>query len=142
MDMRDEGVALGGAAFQNRAYATDLTDAEWQQVQDLIEVTQTGPGPRRSVDLRAVLNAVRYKQHTGCQWRNLPTDMPPRSTVHGYYRRWNKSGVLNQLAVMLPHEAASTSIGEHVTAVPSTRAWTMQRVEQPESALREPVPSR
>jgi transposase len=140
MDMRDDVAAPGGASFSHRTYTTDLTDTEWQQVQHLIEVTQTGPGPRRSVDLRAVLNAVRYKQYTGCQWRNLPADMPPRSTVHGYYRRWNKSGVLQQISALLPQEPVS--FGDHEAAVSSARTWTLQRVEQPEAAVREAVSSR
>ena len=68
-------------APRSRPYDSDLSDDEWHLVQPLIEVAQKGPGPRRSVDLREVLNAVLYKQRTGCQWRMLPHDLPPRSTV-------------------------------------------------------------
>jgi transposase len=107
MDKTSEGVDLERSGDVPHAYPTDLSDAEWERVRLLVEVTQTGPGPRRSVDLRAVLNAVRYKQRTGCQWRNLPADMPPRSTVHGYYRRWDKSGVLLQVEALLQQEAKS-----------------------------------
>jgi transposase len=127
--------------LRNRTYITDLTDTEWQQVQHLIEVKQTGPGPRRSVDLRAVLNAVRYKQHTGCQWRNLPADMPPRSTVHGYYRRWNRSGVLRQITALLTHETAYAGNGDHEVDISHTRLWAMQRTDQPEQVRREAVAS-
>lgn len=122
-------------------YLTDVTDAEWQQVKHLIEVKQTGPGPRRSVDLRAVLNAVRYKQHTGCQWRNLPADMPPRSTVHGYYRRWNKNGVLHQVLALLAHDDAATH-GEQAAQVNGARPWALQRAEPVEVVRREVVAPR
>lgn len=88
-------------APRSRPYDSDLTDEEWRLVQPLIEVAQRGPGPRRSVDLREVLNAVLYKQRTGCQWRMLPPDLPPRSTVSGYFQRWSKAGVLDQVYAML-----------------------------------------
>lgn len=88
-------------ASRSHAYDTDLTDDEWRLVQPLIEVVQTGPGPRRSVNLREVLNAVLYKQRTGCQWRMLPPSLPPRSTVSGYFQRWSKAGVLDQVYAVL-----------------------------------------
>ena len=70
-------------------------------VQPLVEIVQTGPGPRRSVNLREVVNALLYKQRTGCQWRMLPHDLPPRSTVSGYYQRWKQSGVWDQISSQL-----------------------------------------
>lgn len=88
---------------------TDLTDAEWERVRHLVEVDQIGPGPRRSVCLRTVLNAVLYQQTTGCQWRQLPASMPPRSTVHGYFRRWSKTGVLAQVVALLAHEHSTST---------------------------------
>jgi transposase len=86
-----------------RSYETDLTDEEWQLVQPLVVVPQHGPGPRRSVDLREVVNALLYKECTGCQWRMLPLDLPPRSTVSGYYQRWKQSGVWEQIGLRLTH---------------------------------------
>lgn len=70
-------------------------------MQPLVEIVQTGPGPRRSVNLREVVNALLYKQRTGCQWRMLPHDLPPRSTVSGYYQRWKQSGVWDQISSQL-----------------------------------------
>jgi putative transposase len=84
-----------------RAYDTDLSDAEWAVVRHLIETVQRGPGPRRSVDLREVVNAILYKCRTRCQWRMLPHDLPPRSTVSGYFQRWSKNGVWEQVAQQL-----------------------------------------
>jgi putative transposase len=43
--------------------------------------------------MRAVVDAILYLLRTGCQWRLLPTDFPPWSTVHGYFRRWRRAGV-------------------------------------------------
>jgi transposase len=70
-----------------RRSATDLTDAEWALIKPVIDTPQTGRGRRRTVDLRAVTNALLYKLRTGCQWLLLPRDFPPRSTVSYYFQR-------------------------------------------------------
>src|SRR3954463_9177002 len=62
-------------------YPSDLTDAEWDLVRPfVISRTKSGTALER---LREILNAVLYVLSTGCQWRALPKDLPPRSTVHG-----------------------------------------------------------
>ena len=47
--------------------------------------------------MRAVLDGLLYLLRTGCQWRQLPADFPPWPTVHGYFRRWRRAGVLARL---------------------------------------------
>ena len=71
-------------------YPSDLTDEEWALVAPLIPPGKPGGGKRR-VDLREVVNGVMYILSTGCQWRSLPKDLPPRSTVHDYLSLWNRS---------------------------------------------------
>ncbi len=71
-------------------YASDLTDREWA----LIEPFMPPPcriGRPRKTDLREVLNAVLYMASTGCQWRQLPKDFPPVSTVQRYFYQWRDS---------------------------------------------------
>jgi transposase len=68
-------------------YPSDLTDAEWALIAPLIRPAKRG-GRRRSVVVRELLNGLLYVLETGCQWRHLPRDLPPRSTVHGYLQRW------------------------------------------------------
>ena len=97
-----------------RAYESDLSDDEWRMVQPLVEIEQRGPGPRRSVNLREVVNALLYKQCTGCQWRMLPLDLPPRSTVSGYYQRWKQSGVWEQVC----HRLKQRELRAHAVAAP------------------------
>jgi transposase len=76
-------------------YPSDLTDAEWDLVRpSLLSATKAGSDPER---MRAILNAVLYVLSTGCQWRALPKDLPPRSTVHGWFVRWHCDGVLDRL---------------------------------------------
>ena len=77
-------------------YPSDLTDAEWALVAPLIRPAKRG-GRRRTVDVREVLNGIFYVLSTGCQWRALPKDLPPRSTVHEYLQLWDWDGTLVRL---------------------------------------------
>jgi transposase len=54
-------------------------------------------GNKRTVDIRAVVNGVMYVLSTGCQWSALPKDLPPRSTVNDYFRRWDWDGPLDRI---------------------------------------------
>ena len=77
-------------------YPSDLTDAEWAIAAPLIAPGKRG-GDKRTVNLREVLNALLYVLSTGCQWRAIPKDLPPRSTVHGYLELWNWDGTLMRI---------------------------------------------
>jgi transposase len=77
-------------------YPSDLTDAEWALAAPLIPPAKRG-GRKRTVDEREVLNGIFYVLATGCQWRALPKDLPPRSTVHGYLQLWAWDGTLARL---------------------------------------------
>jgi transposase len=69
-------------------YPSDLTDAEWALVEPLVPPAKRG-GRRREIVVRDVLNGVMYILSTACQWRALPKDLSPRSTVHRYFQRWD-----------------------------------------------------
>ncbi len=77
-------------------YPSDLTDEEWSHVRPLIPSAKRG-GRKRDVDEREILNGIMYVLSTGCQWRALPKDLPPRSTVHGYLQRWDCDGTLHTI---------------------------------------------
>src|SRR5208282_313731 len=77
-------------------YPSDLTDDEWTHVEPFIPPAKRGGGKRRT-DMRAVMNGVMYVLSTGCQWRYLPKDFPPRSTVHNYFIWWQCDGVLDRI---------------------------------------------
>jgi transposase len=74
-------------------YPSDLTDEEWALIAPLIPPARRG-GNKRTVDLREIVNGLMYVLSTGCQWRALPKDLPPRSTVHGYFDLWDYDGTL------------------------------------------------
>lgn len=77
-------------------YPSDLTDAEWSELEPLIPPAKRG-GRRRSVDLREVVNGILYVLSTGCQWRALPKDLPPRSTVNEYFGLWSWDGTIRKM---------------------------------------------
>ena len=77
-------------------YPSDLTDDEWQLIEPLIAPAKRG-GRKREVNVREVMNGVMYVLSTGCQWRAIPKDLPPRSTVFAYLDLWSYDGTLERI---------------------------------------------
>ncbi len=77
-------------------YPSDLTDAEWALVEPLIPPAKRG-GNKRTVNLREVVDGLMYVLSTGCQWRAIPKDLPPRSTVYDYFDLWSWDGTLDRI---------------------------------------------
>mgnify|MGYP002642157987 CR=1 FL=1 len=78
---------------ERKSYSTDLTNEQWSHLRLLLPKSQ-GKGRRRSPQQqRELINAMLYLVHTGCQWRELPHDFPPWSTVHGYFRELRQAGI-------------------------------------------------
>jgi len=76
-------------------YPSDLTDDQWAEVEPLIPVY---PGGRpRTTSARDVLDGILYLLRTGCQWRSLPADFPPRSTAWRYFDEWRHNGTLEAI---------------------------------------------
>lgn len=77
-------------------YPSDLTDAEWELVAPFIRGAKRGGRPR-TANVREVMNAIFYVLSTGCQWQALPKDLPPKSTVWGYFSRWEWEGTVARI---------------------------------------------
>jgi transposase len=77
-------------------YPSDLTDDEWDRIKPLIPPAKRG-GNKRTVNERAVVDGLMYLLSTGCQWAALPKDLPPRSTVNDYFRRWTDDRTLDRI---------------------------------------------
>jgi len=86
--------------MRRRDYPSDLTDAEWKILEPLIPPAKEGGKPR-TTDMREVLNAIFYSDRTGCQWRALPHDFPPWSTVWSYFRTWRTDGTWERMHTAL-----------------------------------------
>jgi transposase len=81
-------------------YPSDLTDDEWDLIEPLIPSGKSG-GCKRTVIMREVVNGLMYILSTGCQWRAIPKDLAPKSTVHGYFDLWAYDGTLDRIHHML-----------------------------------------
>jgi transposase len=84
----------------NLRYPSDLSDDEWEQVEPLIPPAKRG-GNKRHVDVREVMNGIMYILSTGCQWRAVPKDLPPRSTLFDYLDLWSWNGALERIHHLL-----------------------------------------
>jgi transposase len=81
-------------------YPSDITDAQWALIEPHIPPEPGGGRPRKT-DMRSVLDAILYILRTGCQWRYLPVDFPPKSTVWRYFDRWRRDGTLDRIHDLL-----------------------------------------
>lgn len=77
-------------------YPSDLSDAQWALIEPHIPLVHPGGRPRKT-DMRDVFDAILYILRTGCQWRYLPGDLPPKSTVWRYFDRWRRDGTLDTI---------------------------------------------
>lgn len=97
-------IARATYARDGKRYASDMTDAEWSMIEGLLPPQRRAGRPRKT-DLRQVVNALLYIASTGCQWRMLPGDFPPRSTVQRYFYDWRDRGLMPRISHHLLMEA-------------------------------------
>ena len=111
-------------------YASDVSDAEWAQIEALLPVPKRLGRPR-TTQMRQVVNAMLYLLTTGCQWRLLPKEFPPFSTVQRFFYRWRDAGLwqtINHFLVMRTREAAGRE------ASPTAGVLDSQSVKTTEAA--------
>jgi putative transposase len=77
-------------------YPSDLTDEQWALIEPYLPPAPPGGRPRKTA-MRDVLDTILYILRTGCQWRYLPGDLPPKSTVWRYFDRWRRDGTLDTI---------------------------------------------
>jgi transposase len=116
-------------AREGDRYASDLTDAEWALIKPLVPRLRRTGRPRTTY-LRDVFDAVLYVATTGCQWRMLPNDFPPVSTVSGYFYAWRNDGLLDEMNRELV-KTARLAEGRH--AHPTAGVIDSQSVKTTES---------
>src|SRR5919202_68162 len=79
-----------------KPYPSDLTDEQWELIRPLLP-KRCRYGRRRTVDRRALVDAILYILRTGCPWRQLPHDFPPWGTVSSQFYRWRQSGLWEKI---------------------------------------------
>jgi len=110
-------------------YASDTTEAEWLLLSFFLPAPHHLGRPRE-VDLRDVMNAILYILTTGCQWRTLPKDFPPRSTVQYYFYDWRDRRIWRRINLALVRRVRA-ALGRNV--IPSAGVIDSQSVKTTES---------
>ena len=97
-------------------YPSDLTDAEWALIEPHMPAVKRLGRPRET-KLHSVLDAILYIARTGCQWRTLPKEFPPFTTVQGYFYDWRDNGLFENINFHLPLQAREAA-GRGATMLP------------------------
>ncbi len=82
--------------MSNQIYPSDLTDSQWEIIQELIPKAKSGGRPR-SLEMRQVINAILYIVVGGIQWRMLPKTYPKWQSVYSYFRQWRDDGTWQRI---------------------------------------------
>jgi putative transposase len=119
-------------AKKSKRYPSDLTDEEWARVEPFLP-GGSKKGRPVGVDLREVVNAIRYMARSGGGWRMLPKDFPPWQTVYWWFRRFVRRlmfRTIHDVALMLDRERVGRE------ASPSGGVVDSQSVKAPEAKTR------
>ena len=111
-----------------QAYNSDLSDAEWAILEELVPAPLPGGRPAKW-ERREIVNAILYVLQTGCAWSLLPHDFPPSSTVFWYFRQWRRSRLWEEVNRVL-RERLRTQLGQEAT--PSAAIIDSQSVKTTE----------
>jgi len=110
------------------SYLSDVRDQEWDIIKDFFKPAH--PGRPRKYEMRRIYNAIRYVERTGCQWRQLPNDFPPWTTVYMTFYRQRDSGLWQQINEHLRQklrEREGKSTDPTVALVDSQSVKTVQK---------------
>ena len=105
-------------------YPSDMTDAQWELLEDLFPEAKTGRP--RDVSIRDVVDVIFYVNRTGVQWRYLPHDFPRWDVVYSYFRKWGKDGTWVKVQRVLREGVRQTAGRE---ATPSLACVDSQSVK-------------
>jgi putative transposase len=117
---------------KTKRYPTDLTDEEWLRIEPLLPPCGA-TGRKRSVDLREILNAIRYMARSGGGWRMLPNDFPPWQTVYWWFRCFVRRllfRTIHDVALMIDRERSGREVS------PSAGIIDSQSIKAPAAKVR------
>lgn len=83
----------------------EIDDALWAIIEPILrEYWPPKPTGRKPADWRRCINGIIYQMRSGCQWNKLPERFGDDSTVHRWFSRWSRDGVLEKIwAVLIQH---------------------------------------
>ena len=93
------------------AYSSSLTDSEWEILEPLLSEVLPQKKKTRPLDwsYRELIDGILYHLKNGCNWGDLPKDLPPTSTVYWHYKQWWDAGTLETLMTIL-HEQVRAQV--------------------------------
>ena len=89
------------------AYTSSLSDREWEIIEPLLPQKKRTRPPKWSK--RVILDGIFYQLKNGCNWADLPKDLPPYSTVFWHYKQWRSEGVLDEILKTLHGQVRAQS---------------------------------
>jgi len=110
-------------------YPSDLTDAQWAATLPLVTSAAPKGGRPPEIDLRAIVNALIYKNRTGCQWRYFPADFPPMSAIRYYFDKWTADGTfiaVNDTLRKLARQALERDVEPSISIIDSQSTKTTE----------------
>ncbi len=127
--MTADDQSCGALERRRRRYPSDMSNREWAIIKPFL-AQSSGPGRPRTVDLRAIVNAIFYINRTGAQWRLLPKDFPFWSHAYYYFRKWSRDGTWRRINDAL---RAKVRVGAGKLADPSAAIIDTQSVKTTEA---------
>ena len=101
--------------YQKMTYSSSLSDKEWEIIEPLLPKKKLTCPPTWSN--REILDGVFYQLKNGCNWSDLPKDLPPYSTVFWHYKQWRAEGIIdqimNQLHQQVRQQVKKNPSGQH-----------------------------
>lgn len=93
------------------AYSSSLSDAEWEILTPLLPEVLPLKKKTRPLEwsYRAIIDGILYRLKNGCNWEDLPKDLPPSSTVYWHYKQWRDDGAIERLMRLL-HERVRAQV--------------------------------
>jgi len=116
---------------KTKRYPTDLTDEEWERIRPFLP-KPAAKGRKPSVDMREVLNAIRYVARAGCGWRMLPKDFPPWRTVYWWFRRFMRRFLfetIHDVALMIDRERSGREASPSAGVIDSQSVKAREHIE-------------
>ena len=96
-------------------YSSSLTDSEWEILEPLLPEVLPPKKKTRPLDwsYRDLIDGILYRLKNGCNWEDLPKDLPPYSTVYWHYKQWRDAGTFETLMTIL-HEQVRAEVKKNL----------------------------
>ena len=79
----------------------EVPDELWARIEPILledaPLPEPSKGGRRRTDWRAAFNGIIFRMRSGCQWNQLPERFGSDSSVHRWFQRWCRNGVMEKV---------------------------------------------